>query len=374
MSTARPASTTRRTLRWFLRALLAGTAVALAGCLAVFLGVHRTTAAAHDRSVPAVLAVYDAQIALREAHGAAQAGLTSGTRLLAGPGEDYQNLIARAGQHLAQAAEDNAAGDAGSRDLQVVQASLVTYTGLIERAHAHVAQDGGGALGVATLWDAATLLEEILRRLDGLRAKQADALADQVDGAWTSGATTLLWLGPVLVLLALLVAAQRFLRARFRRRLNVPLLLATLAVVGMGATAALSLRSADQLADARAETDRAAGLREARLDALADRDTAGLTALLTRACRPKGCPETIARVDPEGLRVPAPSAPVDGMDAADGAEAAHERHDRAATTYAARAADSRGGEVGLLAAALLVMALVVVGLLPRLEEYRYRQR
>ncbi|MCX4472925.1 hypothetical protein C5N14_10155 [Micromonospora sp. MW-13] len=374
MSPDRPTSTTRRTLLGFLAALLVGIVATLGGCLAVFVGVHRSTAAAHDRSVPAVLAVYDAQLALRQAHGAALAGFSGGTRLLADPGEDYRNQIARAGQQLAQAAEDNAAGEDGSRDIQVVEASVVTYTGLVERAHAYFAQDGGNARGTATLWDASILLEEILRRLDRLGAKQIDALDGQADGLWTSGAMTLLWLVPVLALLALLVAAQRFLRRRFRRRLNVPLLLATLAVVVMGATAAMSLWSGHQLADARAETGQAAHDREAQLATLSARDSDRLSALLTAACGSPGCPETIARVRQDASPAPAPSAGSAATTPAPQVTEAGARHGEDAARSAERAADSRAGEVVLLAAALFALAMVALGLLPRLEEYRFRQR
>ncbi|WP_320066102.1 hypothetical protein [Micromonospora sp. RTGN7] len=369
MSADGPTSATRRTLLGLLAALLVGTVVALAGCLAVFLGVHRTTEAAHNRSVPAVLAVDDAKVALREAHGAALTSFSGGTRLLADAGEDYQNQIARAGQHLAQAAEDNAAGEDGSRDIQVVEASVVTYTGLVERAHAHFA-DGRSALGTSKLWDASTLLEEILRRLDQLRTTQLDALGGQVDGTWTKGRMTLLWLVPVLVLLALLGIAQGFLRRRFRRRLNVPLLLATLATVLMGATAALSPWSTHQLADARSQTQQATRDRDAQLAALAARNADSLATLLRDVCGTPGCPDTIALV--RAVRpMPAPSA--SGLTAAD-AEQAASRHGGDATRSAERAADSRGGVVVLLATALFALAMVVLGLLHRLGEYRYRRR
>ncbi|WP_405107139.1 hypothetical protein OG559_23620 [Micromonospora sp. NBC_01405] len=384
MSTDRPTSTTRRKLRGLLATLLVGILATLGGCLTVFVGVHRTTDAAHDRSVPAVLAVYDAQLALRQAHGEALASFSAGTRLLASPGEGYQNQIARAGQQLAQAAEDNAAGETGSRDIQVVEASVVTYTGLVERAHAYFAQDGGSALGTATLWDASTLLEEILRRLAALGVKQMDALNGQADGPWTNGKMTLLWLVPVLALLALLVSAQRFLRRRFRRRLNVPLLLATLAVVVMGATTAMSLWSANQLADARGDTDQATIDRDAQLAALSARDSESLAALLTAACGSPGCPDTIARVRGDASPTPAPAgsptpAPVPSSNGAatassPGVAEAGALHGEHAVRSAERAADSRAGEVVLLAAALFALAMVALGLQPRLTEYRFSQR
>lgn len=374
-------STTWRSLRGHRRGLLVGAVVALAGCLAVFLGVHRAADAAAGQSVPAILAVHDAQVALRTAHGAALTNFSGDVQLIGGPGEEYQNQIAAAGQHLAEVAERNAAGDTGSGDIQVVEALLVTYTGLVSQAHVHFRDDDTSALGTAALVDAATLLEELLLRLDRLREAQVGALAEQNDRLWNRPATALLWLLPLAVLVAALVRAQRFLRRRFRRRLNAPLLLATLFVVLMGAATSTSLWSAGQLAGA-AESIRV--LQEHRRDQLAllaVEDARRLTERLVAACAPAGCPRTIAEVD--GRRTAPP-----GSGAAAGSDgpppprsttpadpAGHARISRdLATDRATRAATSLGGEVVIPLAALCAVVAVLLGFQPRLEEYRYHER
>ncbi|WP_050778107.1 hypothetical protein [Micromonospora sp. ATCC 39149] len=179
----------------------------------------------------------------------------------------------------------------------------------------------------------------------------------------------------MLVLGGLLVATQLFLRRRFRRVLNAPLLLATLAVVAMGGTTAMSLRSTDQLADARAEMGRAAEARAEQLTSLVGRDAERLAALLSAAYAPSPCLATATPVGPPGAAPPTPgdgqAAPGDGQALPAGNAW---KHGQEATRLAAGAANSHGGEIVLLAASLLAAALVVFGLLPRLEEYRYRQR
>ncbi|MFI6226477.1 hypothetical protein ACIBCR_04045 [Micromonospora echinospora] len=368
-------STTRRSLRRHRRTLLVATAVALAGCLSVFLGVHRAADAVATQSVPSVLAVYDTQVALRAAHGAALAGFSDGTRLLGGPGEEYQNRIAAAGQHLAEVAERNAAGETGSGDIQVVEALLVTYTGLIARADVHFRQDQDSALGTAALWDAASLLEELLLRLDRLRQAQAAALDEQVDRLWASPVAAALWLVPVLVLVGLLVRAQRFLRRRFRRRVNAPLLLATLFVLLMGVATSSTLWSAGQLAATRESVRAVEGDRREQLTRLAAEDTDRLTDRLKAACGGRdGCPRTIDLVDAEGGRAPAGpgGTPASGAPAGPAGDA--RTNGDVATDRATRAATSHGGEFVLPVAALCAAVAVLLGFQPRLDEYRYDER
>ncbi|SCL34767.1 hypothetical protein GA0074692_3920 [Micromonospora pallida] len=361
-------STTWRSLRRHRRTLLVGTVVALAGCLSVFLGVHRAADAVAAQSVPSVLAVYDTQVALRAAHGAALAGFSDGTQLLGGPGEEYQNQIAAAGQHLAEVAERNAAGETGSGDLQVVEALLVTYTGLIARADVHYRQDRD-ALGTAALWDAASLLDELLRRLDRLREAQVDALDEQAGRVWTKPATAALWLLPVLALLGLLVRAQRFMRHRFRRRMNVPLLLATLFVLLMGVATSSSLWSAGQLTGTREAAREIARHREHQLTELATLHTGSLGQRLDAACEPIDCPRTIGQLTPAGV-APLPGSPSSAATAARAAQASSD----VAVDRANRAATSFGGELTLPVAALCAAVAVLLGFQPRLDEYRYQEK
>ena len=250
-------STTRRTLLRLQAALLAATVLALAGCLAVSLGVSRTADAAATGSVPATLAAHHTQVALRRAHGEALRGFAGPG--LDGPGSEYQYQITRAGQHLAEIAERNAAGEVGGREVQVVQALLSTYVGLIGQAAVAFgragAPPGRDALGAAALLDAAKVLDDILHRLDALRDRQDGVLRDQATSGWGRPAAAAVWLLPVLALLALVGAAQLFLRRRFRRRVSAPLLLAAVLVVLMGAGTAWSTRAAARLDAAWAAAD-----------------------------------------------------------------------------------------------------------------------
>ncbi|MEU4569081.1 hypothetical protein [Micromonospora sp. NPDC023956] len=367
-------STTRLTLRRHRRTLLVATAVALAGCLSVFLGVHRAADAVAAQSVPSVLAVYDTQVALRAAHGAALTGFSDGTRLLGGPGEEYQNRIAAAGQHLAEVAERNAAGETGSGDIQVVEALLVTYTGLIARADVHFRQGRDSALGTAALWDAASLLEELLLRLDRLRQAQVAALDEQVGRLWATPAAAALWLVPVLVLVGLLVRAQRFLHRRFRRRVNAPLLLATFFVLLMGAATSSSLWSAGQLTATRESVSAVERDRREQLTLLAAEDSSRLTDRLEAACGGRGgCPRTLDLVDAEGSAPPDGAVPPPAATTADRAGDARTNGD-VATDRATRAATSYGGEFVLPLAALCAAVAVLLGFQPRLDEYRYHER
>jgi CHASE3 domain sensor protein len=383
-------SNTRRMLRWLRAALLVATGVALGGCLTVFVQVSRTADAASAKSVPATLAVYRAQVALRQAHGAAVQSLIGGERILGGPRDDYQNQITRAGQYLAEVAEDNAAGDAGSGDVQAVEALLAVYMGLIHRADVHFQRANvdcqqpdaqcqavnADALGTAALRDASSVLDEILTRLDHLRDKQADVLADQAGSPWSHPATTLVWLFPVLVLAALLVLAQVFLRHRFRRLLCVPLLFATGFVVVMGAATALSISSARQLDTSRDAVNQLGSVRTNELGALRERDSGRLAGLLRQVCGTAGCEQAIRQLVPEGTPPPTTSDDKEKeiADKVDTAEQQAQAIGGAATDNAATAANSAMVEFVLPVAALIVAVLVVAGFQPRLEEYRYRPR
>ncbi|MEU4402005.1 hypothetical protein [Micromonospora orduensis] len=358
---SRQVSTTRRTLLRLRAALLAATAVALVACLAVFLGVARTADAAADRSVPAILAVHDAQHALRSAHAAAVRNLTDGGLLLGGPGVDYQRQIAGAGQYLTLVAENNAAGDGGTRDIQTVEALLVTYTGLIGRADASYRDASLPALGGAWLRDAASLMDDILSLLDDLLAKQVSVLDEQRDNGWTHRLTPAVWLLPLLVLGALLVPTQLYLSRRFRRALNLPLLLASVATLGMVALTSLSLRSAADLDQVRRDVAAVQESRQGQLLQVRREAADGLADEVRKQC-PDGCARTVA-----GLRASAePQSP--------SASAAPAPPGAADTTlaHAARAADSNSVEFVLPLLALGIGVLILAGFQPRLAEYGYR--
>jgi hypothetical protein len=361
--TAGRSTTTRWTLLRLQAALLAMAVIALGGCLAVSVGVARTAEAAAGRSIPATLAAYDAQVAMRTAHREAVRNLTS-VATLRDPGSEYRYQITLAGQHLAVVAERNAAGAAGSADIQVIQALLSTYVGLIGVAATNFTGASGQdvSLGLATLLDAAELLDNILSRLNALRDRQDDALRAQATSGWGHPATTVVWLLPVAALVALLVLAQAVLRRRFRRRYSPPLLAAVVLAAALGAATGWSTRAAGDLDDGRNRADQLVAARAAQL--AAPRDEAGtlLHDRISADC-PAGCEATIGRL---------PQAYADGSDA----EAVADRTAAGlAATAAGAAADASTSDtidVVLPIAALALMALVLAAFRPRLDEYRYR--
>ncbi|WP_343446667.1 hypothetical protein [Micromonospora schwarzwaldensis] len=358
-------SGTRRTLVRLRAALLAATALALAGCLAVFLGVARTADAAADRSVPAVLAVYDAQNALLRAHAAAVRNLTVGGVVLGGPGVEYQRQIAGAGQYLTLVAENNAAGDDGTRDIQTVEALLVTYTGLIEQADARYREADLHTLGAVALRDAASLLNDIMGLLDTLRGKQLAVLDQQVDTGWSDPVTALAWLVPLVVLGVLLVLAQGYLSRRFRRTWNLPLLLATVATVGLVLLTSLSLRSAGQLDQVRGDLQAVHDGRQVQLDEVRA-DAAIRLADAVRAECESACATVLAAIEQDARNAPGPPPDPDAA-----AQAETEAEART-VARAGRAADSRQVEYVLPVLALGIVVLVLTGFQPRLAEYGYR--
>ncbi|MEU8179611.1 hypothetical protein AB0B85_15410 [Micromonospora sp. NPDC049044] len=359
-------STTRQTLVRLRGWLLGFTAVTLATSLAVVLGVAGNADVAEERSVPAILASYDAQDALRNAHLAAVDHVGEGGVVLGvgGPGVDFQRQIAAAGQFLTLLAENNAAGDAGTRDIQTIEALLVTYTGLIGQADARFREAGLQALGAALLRDAASLLDDILVRIERLRGKQLLAFDDQAYNRWTDGHTAVVWLLPLAALGVLLVCAQVYLTRRFRRAVNVPLLLATVAVVGMGAGTALSLCSAGRLDRTRGDVESVHKSRQWQISDVGFRAANGLVVEVQTQCQ-IGCEDSIGE-----LRLsfpspsPSPSVASSGSSLPGDAEA-----DAAIKAHARDAADSRSVEFALPLLALGITVLVLAGFRARLAEY-----
>jgi hypothetical protein len=363
---------TRRTLLWLRGALLAATALALAGCLSVFLGVHRNAQMVSAQTTPAILDVHEAQIALLAAHGAAARSFARDEAIL-GPGEEYRDQIAIAEQSITRVAENNAAGDRGSQEIEVVEALLAGYTGLIEQATVYFRPGGtsaDSALVSAYLRDASSVLRDIQARLDRLRADQTEALDRQVDAGWTASVTPVVWLLPVLTLLGLLVATQVFLSYRFRRTLNLPLAAATALAALLGAGTALSLLSTGTMDEARDTVRQVGAEQQARGRHLRDANAGALTDLLGKQCgNSQQCVDTVKRiVQALGDGRPDTAAPAEPP-----VDATALKADRAVQT-AERAADSHQIEYGLPIAALGIAALVLYGLQPRIEEYRYRRR
>jgi hypothetical protein len=373
---ARPArrSTTRSALRLVQGGLLGGASIVFAVSALALQGVRGTEDTVHDRTVPAVLEVAGARAALVAADQAAIESFSGPQGQLTGPGADFQNQMAVASQSLAQLALDNVASGAAPQ-LQLVEGLLVSYTGLIEEADADYQIDPtpqGQRVGSAAvvMWNAAVLLHgQILPELDLLQRMEETALGDEVS-SW--------WIGPAFVplpaaLLALLVAAQVFLAGRFRRRLNPPLMGATALLLLALAGLASVVVSHSQLDVARHTLSVVAGDWRTQViggETTTAVDAHSMEALLQPCAQPAGaCGDGIAAflANTKGRKSATGSVPgsKDGIASVDGAVAA-------ADPGGVRVAGVPPLTVAVPALMAMVVALILRGLRPLVDQYRYR--
>jgi hypothetical protein len=136
--------------------------------------------------------------------------------------------------------------------ITAIGATLPVYSGLMETARANNRQ--GFPVGAAYVRQASDLMRgRMLPAAGRLYAAEAQRLADhQRTGTSTEGLIAVLLVGACA--LAVLVRAQVFLAQRTHRRLNVPLVGATVLLVGVTAWAAIGMASA-QADVARAQRD-----------------------------------------------------------------------------------------------------------------------
>jgi len=364
----RSPTTTRRRLVQLRASLLAATAAVLITSLSAFAGVQQAVDQVSTRTAPAVLGVVAAQAALVRADSAAVNSFQTGQVQLIGPGQQYQNEIALASQSLTQVAENNAAGDAGSGTLQLVQGLLVAYTGLIEQADVHFRQDGATALGATDLWSASRLLhlpgDGILDQLEALREDQHTALRRQLSTGWMHAATVLVWVVPIVVLAGLLCLTQVFLHRRFQRVLNAPLLAASVLLLALAAGTSFALVSQDRSGDGGDTLNQVLQERRAQTAATDASGQQALAAVVQGQCGNTdiGCGVTVAQFVAD---LPAASS---GNEAADS-----QTIKTTEVNEKLESADQSGVfEFAILGAALVIAALVLLGLQPRIDEYRYR--
>jgi hypothetical protein len=367
----KPVSTTRRTLRRLLVALVAATAVSGVAMIGVFTQVRDTADAVRTRTAPAILQLAIAHDALVQADDvaitsfAAESGLV-GPRL-SGPGDEFRNQIAIASQSLTQVAGENTVGEASSRTLQLVQGLLVTYTALIEQADAHWQRDDK-ALGATELWSASQLLhgaQGILGQLDALLDAQRRALGGQI------GAGTMTWPASLtlvllnLVLFALLVSTFRILRRRFRRSVNRGLVAACVLLVVGFAVIYQILSTQQQLRDSRDALDHLVSDRRTHSSNVDYDGQRTLAGLLHGLCDAGGCGDTIA------VFVTTTDAAKRGPDVTESRLASEAKR----LTALIGTADG-GGLSGLPVYPLpfAICLAVFLGLRPRLLEYRYQAR
>jgi hypothetical protein len=361
-------TTTRRYLLRVGVVLVALTVLTATFALIAFTRAQRTADTVRTTIAPAIVAVSAARDALVEADRAAMTSFRTGAVRLAGPGDDYRNQIAIAGQNLTQAAQD-ITSDASRKTLGLVDGLLVSYTSSIEQAAASFRQSELTALWANDLWTASRLLHadgSVLSMLDGLRGTELSALDSRVGLGANTVLSTLSWLLPAIGLLVLLVVVQVGLRRRFRRTVNAGLAGATLCVLGMVAVAALAFDTGSRLDTTR---DTAHQVADSWQRQVAARDIGGqriLADLMDGQCRTEtgDCGSTVQRVV-LGLR----SASLTDL-------SKHPPTDGSARIAENTAAATENGDYAFLIplTAAVAAALIAAGIYRRIDEYRYKSR
>jgi hypothetical protein len=290
-----------------------------------------------------------------------------------------------------------AAGTRGA--VRTIGQELPIYSGLVEAARANNRQ--GFPVGSAYLRQASALLADtILPAASHLYASEARALSDD----YAAGAETVVLVVlavTALVALALLGASQRYLARISRRVFNIPMLLATVVLVGIAAWAligvideqnalaaahrdsdAVEVLSASRILLSRARSDESLALVGRGSDEISPVDftrvrralapPSGLLAEAGTLAVRVGAGAADSRLVREFasfMRSPASARVADRLDATlDGQIAA------AQAQFAQDAADARSALSGLAVAIpvliLAAAALALLGVRQRLEEYR----
>ena len=177
------------------------------------------------RSGPLSIAAQDLYRSLSDADATANSAFLSGGLERAEVRARYEADIAQAEAALATAVAAREPADLADPDsaLAVLSRELSVYTGLVETARANNRQ--GLPVGAAYQREASTLMrDELLPAAQRLYTDETATLRDDQDRAAGIPFVEIL-LGAVL--LVLLFFAQRYVRHRTRRRLNVGLLVAT---------------------------------------------------------------------------------------------------------------------------------------------------
>ncbi len=204
-----------------LAVLLVGTVIACAALLTAYHGVSRNSPAVDGRTTPAIVEVAAAETSLEASFTAAKAGLTGPAGPVEGAGEEYRAQLNAANQALEKAAMSTVAGDDGQQTLRTASGLVSSYGYLIQQA---VRSGTDEVLRDAYVASArSTLLRPesgIVDRLEAVQAAQRGVLGQQVSFGWL---LTLAWTVAFVLcggLVWLLIDTQRTLRRRFRRRVS----------------------------------------------------------------------------------------------------------------------------------------------------------
>ncbi|MFC5721729.1 ABC transporter substrate-binding protein [Streptomyces gamaensis] len=222
------AADTRRRLLRRLVVLLVTIDLAFGALFAAYWGVSRNSEPVHEKTIPAIQQVTAAEQALRQSYTAATDILRKETASTEGAGEEYRTKYDSAYRSLWGAALIT---PATGPELGNAADQLGTYASLIEQA----ARNAGNApLREAYLSYAGQTLDGIPDGKDGLYAQlhkaqrdQLRALHGQTHFSWLRCLSWTLALALWTALVVLFVSTQLFLRRHFRRRYNTWLLAGT---------------------------------------------------------------------------------------------------------------------------------------------------
>ncbi|RLU94570.1 hypothetical protein CTZ27_17775 [Streptomyces griseocarneus] len=211
-----PGMTTRRLLVRLLAALLVTTALACGALLTAYDGVSRGAPAVDGRTAPAVVAVAVAEHALGASYDDAAASIGGPTGPTEGAGEKYRAELTTANQALVKATAYGVA-TTEAPTLGTASAMVSSYGYLVQQA---VRSARNEPLRTAYLVNARSIKDNIVERLGDVQKEQLRVRDRQVS---FGRQLTLAWAGALALCAALLVLlgwSQRLLRRRFRRRFN----------------------------------------------------------------------------------------------------------------------------------------------------------
>ncbi|WP_246097496.1 hypothetical protein [Streptomyces botrytidirepellens] len=235
-----------------LTALLVLAAAAVTALFAAYYGVSRNTTAVSERSTPAILQVAAAHDALEAADAKAEDSLKGHTTDVEGLGEDYRNELSTANQSLAQAVKSTTGGKAARQSLLTIAGLVSSYSDIIEQAYVN---RGNHALRNAYLSYARTMLardhDGILARLSTVQEGQRQVLRAQTSFGWLLAFAWWLLVPALFGTLAVLLwHTQRSLRRRFRRLVNPWLAAATALLVAVLPLASFTYETQERLGTA----------------------------------------------------------------------------------------------------------------------------
>jgi hypothetical protein len=217
---------------------------------AVFFGVLATGAeqsraravqAARTGTEPLLIHAVNLYTSLSDANATVATGLLAGGLEPASKRARYLRDLRVASQSLTALTSEAGTSASAPAALATVADQLPVYAGLVETARANNRQ--GFPIGAAYLRQAATLMSgTILPAADELYRTEAERLnSDYRTG--TGSASLAALIAAIVGALGLLLLAQLYLARVTRRIFNVPMVLATLALIGMSAWAVIGMVS-----------------------------------------------------------------------------------------------------------------------------------